>query len=102
MSVTRPAKPCAAPAMGGSPLCDRPRRHRGRHAATLDGDGCERTYQWGGSGPTQPESERKAGQTLLRLDAGARAVLESLAEDWQVTRSQVVARLLLQALRAGR
>ncbi len=95
--MTRPAKPCAAPAMGGAPLCDRPRRHRGRHSATLLEDGVERTYQWGGSGPTQPEAERARGQTQLRLDAGARSVLDRLASEWQVTRSQVVARLLLQA-----
>lgn len=95
--MTRPVKPCAAPAMGGAPLCDRARRHRGQHSVTLTEDGRERICRWGGSGPTQPEAERRVGQTLLRLDAGARAALENLAAKWGATRSQVVARLLLQA-----
>lgn len=83
--------------MGGTPLCDRPKRHRGQHSVTETADGRERMYKWGGSGPTQPEDERAAGQTKLRLDAGARGALDRLAADWRVTRSQVVARLLLQA-----
>ncbi len=85
---------CAARAWGGAPLCDRARRHAGQHAATIDG----RTFRWGGSGPTQREEERTAGQVLLRLTPTIRDALRELAEREGCTRSQLVSRLVLAAL----
>jgi hypothetical protein len=51
------------------------------------------------SGPTQPESRRRAGQVLLRLTAEQRDALDALAAAWECTRSAAVVRLTREALR---